>query len=283
MPSATLLGQSLLSGVFVGGLYALMGLGLSLSWAFLRSINLTHLAFVFLAAYMTYGLAHGGAVSPFVAMLLLVPVFFVLGAALHWLFARFNVDEFGSVLATFGMMVIVESIIQGVWTADFRRLETPLGTASWRVGSIFVPVAEAIMFAAAVALLLATWVWLRFTYIGKAMRASAENAPIAAAFGVDHKRLALLMAGIAGGSAAIAGGFIALISTLAPSQIYAWVGVIFATVIMGGLGNPLGILAAGLLIGVSEAMTSAITAPAWAPLVSFTLLIAILILRPGRA
>src|SRR5689334_5755365 len=177
MPSATLLGQSLLSGVFVGGLYALMGLGLSLSWAFLRSINLTHLAFVFLAAYMTYGLAHGGAVSPFVAMLLLVPVFFVLGAALHWLFARFKVDEFGSVLATFGMMVIVESVIQGVWTADFRRLETPLGTASWRVGSIFVPVAEAIMFVAAVALLIATWAWLRFTYVGKAMRASAENAP----------------------------------------------------------------------------------------------------------
>ena len=283
MPSATLLGQSLLSGVFVGGLYALMGMGLSLSWAYLRSINLTHLAFVFLAAYMTYGLAHGGAVSPFVAMLLLVPVFFVLGAALHWLFARFNVDEFGSVLATFGMMVIVESVIQGVWTADFRRLETPLGTASWRVGSIFVPVAEAIMFVAAVTLLIATWAWLRFTYVGKAMRASAENAPIAAAFGVDHKRLALLMAGVAGGSAAIAGGFIALISTLAPSQIYAWVGVIFATVIMGGLGNPLGILAAGLLIGVSEAMTAAIMAPAWAPLVSFTLLIAILILRPGRA
>jgi branched-chain amino acid transport system permease protein len=283
MPSATLLGQSLLSGVFVGALYALMGMGLSLSWAFLRSINLAHLAFVFLAAYMTYGLAHGGAMSPFVAMLLLVPVFFILGAALHWLFARFDVDEFGSVLATFGMMVIVESVIQGVWTADFRRLETPLGTASWRVGSIFVPVAEAIMFVAAVALLIAIWAWLRFTYVGKAMRASAENAPIAAAFGVDHKKLALLMAGVAGGSAAIAGGFIALISTLAPSQIYAWVGVIFATVIMGGLGNPLGILAAGLLIGVSEAMTSAITAPAWAPLVSFTLLIVILILRPGRA
>jgi branched-chain amino acid transport system permease protein len=282
MPSATLLGQSLLSGVFVGGLYALMGLGLSLSWAFLRSINLAHLAFVFLAAYMTYGLAHGGQISPFVAMLLLVPVFFALGAALHWLFDRFDVDEFGSVLATFGMMVIVESVIQGIWTADFRRLETPLGTASWRVGNIFVPVAEALMFAVAVAMLVATWAWLRFTYVGKAMRASAENAPIAAAFGVDHRRLALLMAGVAGGSAAIAGGFIALIATLAPSQIYAWVGVIFATVIMGGLGNPLGILAAGLLIGVSEAMTAAITAPSWAPLVSFTLLIAILILRPGR-
>jgi branched-chain amino acid transport system permease protein len=283
MPSATLLGQSLLSGVFVGGLYALMGLGLSLSWAFLRTINLTHLAFVFLAAYLTYGFAHDGAMSPFVAMLLLVPLFFILGAALHWLFDRFHVDEFGSVLATFGMMVIVEAIIQGIWTADFRRLETPLGTISWRVGTIFVPVAEALMFAVAVGLLIAVWAWLRFTYVGKAMRASAENAPIAAAFGVDHRRLALLMAGVGGASAAIAGGFVAIISTLAPSQIYAWVGVIFATVIMGGLGNPLGILAAGLLIGVSEAMTAAVTAPAWSPLVSFALLIAILILRPGRA
>jgi branched-chain amino acid transport system permease protein len=282
MPSATLLGQSLLSGVFVGGLYALMGVGLSLSWAFLRIINLAHLALVFFAAYLTYALANGLHISAFLAMALLVPVFFALAAALQWLFARFQVDEFASVLATFGMMVIVEAVIQGIWTADFRRLETPLGTASWRVGPIFVPVAEALMFAVAVALLVGIWAWLRFTYVGKAMRASAENAPVAASFGVDHARLSLLMAGVGGASAAIAGGFIALIATLAPSQIYAWVGVIFATVIMGGLGNPLGILAAGLLIGVSEALTMALTAPSWAPVVSFTLLILILILRPGR-
>jgi branched-chain amino acid transport system permease protein len=282
MPSATLLGQSILSGVFVGGLYALMGVGLSLSWAFLRIINLAHLALIFLGAYLTYALAHGGQMSPFLAMALVAPGFFVLGVALQYLFARFEVDEFASVLATFGMMAIVESVIQGIWTADFRRLETPLGTASWRVGPIFVPVAEALMFAVAVTLLVGLWAWLRFTFVGKAMRASAENAPIAAAFGVNHRRLSLLMAGVAAASAAIAGGFIALIATLAPSQIYAWVGVIFATVIMGGLGNPLGILAAGLLIGVSEAVTMAVTAPSWAPLVSFSLLILILILRPGR-
>lgn len=282
MPSATLLGQSILSGVFVGGLYALMGVGLSLSWAFLRIINLAHLALIFLGAYLTYALAHGGQMSPFLAMALVAPGFFVLGVALQYLFARFEVDEFASVLATFGMMAIVESVIQGIWTADFRRLETPLGTASWRMGPIFVPVAEALMFAVAVALLVGIWAWLRFTFVGKAMRASAENAPIAAAFGVNHRRLSLLMAGVAAASAAIAGGFIALIATLAPSQIYAWVGVIFATVIMGGLGNPLGILAAGLLIGVSEAVTMAVTAPSWAPLVSFSLLILILILRPGR-
>ena len=114
------------------------------------------------------------------------------------------------------------------------------------------------------------------------MRAAAEDPAIAAAFGVDHRRLALLLSGVSAAYAAIAGAFIALTQTLAPSQIDAWVGVVFAAVILGGLGNPLGPLCAGLVIGVSEAVTMALTAPAWAPLVSFTLLILVLILRPDR-
>jgi branched-chain amino acid transport system permease protein len=80
----------------------------------------------------------------------------------------------------------------------------------------------------------------------------------------------------------VAGCFLALVYTLAPGQMYAWIGVVFAAVILGGLGNPLGPLAAGIVIGVSEALTMAITAPAWAPLVSFSLLILVLLLRPDR-
>jgi branched-chain amino acid transport system permease protein len=118
--------------------------------------------------------------------------------------------------------------------------------------------------------------------VGKAMRAAAEDPDIAAAFGVDHRRLALLLSGVSAAYAGVAGAFIALIYTLAPSQIYAWVGVVFAVVIMGGLGNPLGPLAAGVVVGISEAVTMALTAPAWAPLVSFTLLILVLLLRPER-
>jgi branched-chain amino acid transport system permease protein len=80
----------------------------------------------------------------------------------------------------------------------------------------------------------------------------------------------------------VAGVCLALGFTLDPSQIYAWVGVVFAAVMLGGLGRPLAPLIAGIVIGVSEAATMAVTAPSWAPLVSFTLLIAILLLRPGR-
>ena len=115
------------------------------------------------------------------------------------------------------------------------------------------------------------------------MRAAAEDAPIAAAFGVNQNALALLLSGTCAALAAVAGVCLALSFTLAPSQIYAWIGVVFAAVMIGGLGSALGPLVAGIVIGVSEAVTMAVTAPSWAPIVSFTLLIALLLLRPGRA
>lgn len=282
MPSATLLGQSLLSGLLVGGLYGLLGLGLSLSWGLLRLINLSHFALVFLGAYLTYQLAGPGGLNPFLAMALIVPAFFLLGVVLQAGFEGFRVGEFASLLVTFGITVIIESVIQGVWTADFRRLESPWATASLRVGPLFLPVIEVLLLAVAAALSLGTWAWLRFTWVGKAMRASAEDPAIAAAFGVEHRRLGLLLSGVGAACAGVAGTFVALVYTLAPSQIYAWVGVVFAVVILGGLGNPLGPLLAGIGIGISEAMTMAVTAPSWAPLVSFTLLILVLLLRPHR-
>jgi branched-chain amino acid transport system permease protein len=119
--------------------------------------------------------------------------------------------------------------------------------------------------------------------LGACLRASAEDAPIAAAFGIHQRRNALLLAGTCSALASVAGVCIALSFTLAPSQIYAWIGVVFAAVMLGGLGRALAPLAAGVVIGVSEAVTMAVTAPSWAPLVSFTLLIAILLFRPGRA
>jgi branched-chain amino acid transport system permease protein len=134
----------------------------------------------------------------------------------------------------------------------------------------------------ALALALGAWAVLSFTDLGKAIRATTEDAPIAAAFGVNEKLLGFLVSGFAASVAAVAGLCLALNHTLAPVQIYAWMGVVFAAVMMGGLGRPIGPLVAGIVIGVSEAITMAVTNPTWAPLVSFSLLIAILLLRPAR-
>ena len=279
MPSFTLLGQSVLAGVFIGALYGLLGLGLTLAWGMLRQINLVHFALAFLGAYLTYQLSAAG-LDPLLSLAIIAPAFFVFGAALHWLLARFRVGPLNTLLVTFGFMVMIEALIQWIWTADFRRLESPYMRTSLKLGPFFVGLGGLLAFVAATALTLATWAWLRWSYLGKAARASAQDGPMASAFGVNRRRLALLLAGLSSAYAAIAGLFIALNHTLAPSQIYSWIGVVFAAVIIGRLGNALGLLAASIFIAASEALTMAVTAPGWAPLVSFTLLIVILLLRP---
>jgi branched-chain amino acid transport system permease protein len=282
MPSLTLLGQALVSGLLAGGIYGLLALGLSLSWGLLRLVNLAHFALALLGAYLTYQLGSALHLSPWLAAAAIVPAFFLIGLGLHAMFTYFRVTEFTSLLVTFGLAVILESLIQWIWTADYRRYETPYATASARLGPLFVPTLELLACLTAATLALATWAWLRLTYVGKALRASAEDPAMAAAFGVNHRIQGFLLSGLSAAYAGIAGAFIALISTLAPAQIWAWVGVVFAVVIIGGLANPIGALLAGLLIGVSESLTMAVVTPAWSPLVAFSVLIVILLARPGR-
>lgn len=251
-----------------------------MTWGLLRVINLANFALAFLGAYLTYQLATSLGLDPILTLVVIAPVFFVVGIALELGFLRFRINELTSLIVTFGLTVILESLIQWIWTADFRRLEWSYTRVSFRVGPLFVGLTGLLAFAAAALLALATWAWLRWSYLGKAARASAQDGPMAGAFGVNRQRLALLLGGLSTAYAAVAGVFIALNHTLAPSQIYSWIGVVFAAVIIGRLGNAFGLLAASVFIAASEALTMAVTAPGWAPLVSFTLLIVILLFRP---
>lgn len=283
LPSATLLFQSILAGLFTGALYGLLGLGLSLSWGMLRQINLAHFALAFLGAYLTYELSTQRGIDPLLTLAFIVPLFFAVGSALHWVLTRFKVSPFNSLLVTFGITVIIEALLQWIWTADYRKLESSYAEHKLRLGPLFLPLPELITLGLGVGLSLAVWVLLRRTDLGKAIRAAAEDGPIAAAFGVNQNALALLLSGLNAALAGVAGVCIALAYTLTPSQIYAWIGVVFACVMLGGLGRPLGPLMAGCIIGVTEALTMAITAPSWAPLVSFSLLMLVLLARPGRS
>lgn len=283
LPSAALLMQSALSGVFIGALYGLLGLGLGLSWGLLHLINLAHFAFAFLAAYVCYQLATVGGVDPFLTLAIIVPAFFLLGVVVQWLLMRFDVSPLNSLLLTFGLTAIVEAGIQGIWTADFRKLDSTYAQQKFRIGELFVPVPELLTLLLAVGLSFGIWAAMRYTDLGRALRAAAEDGPMASAFGVNRKAHALLLSGVCAALAGIAGVCLALSFTLTPSQIYAWFGVVFAAVMLGGLGSALGPLAAGIIIGVSEALTMAVASPSWAPIVSFTLLIVILLVRPGKA
>ncbi len=281
-PSFNLLTQSILSGVFIGALYGLIGLGLGLTWGLLRQINLAHFGLVFLSAYLSYHMASVWGVDPLLTLLILPPVFFMIGVAMQWVLARFEITPFNSLLVTFGITVVIESGIQALWTADFRRMETHYNDLKFIIGSLYVPVPELLTLVLSVTIALSIWAVMRYTDLGKAMRAMAEDGPIASAFGIDQKGLSLILAGLCAALAAVAGICLALTFTLTPSQIFAWVGVVFAAVMLGGLGSPLGPLVAGIIIGVSEAITMAVAAPSWAPIVSFSLLIVVLLFLPGR-
>ena len=282
LPSLNLLLQSILSGIFLGSLYGLVGLGLGLTWGLLRQINLAHFGFLFLSAYASYHMATVWHIDPLLSLLILPPVFFCLGVAMQWLLAKFEITPFNSLLVTFGFTVMIESLVQGIWTADFRRLESHYNDQKFVIGGLYFPVPELITLVLACSLCVAVWAAMRYTDWGKALRAMAQDGPIATAFGVDSQRLSLLLSGLCAALAAVAGICLALSFTLTPSQIFAWVGVVFAAVMLGGLGSALGPLAAGVLIGVSEAVTMAVAAPSWAPIVSFSLLIVMLLLRPDK-
>ena len=279
----TLTVQAIVSGVLVGGLYALMSLGISLSWGVLKIINLAHFAFILLSAYVTYALATGLGWDPFLAVVVTVPVFFVLGGVLQWAFDRFKVSEFESLLVTFGLLIIFESLTRTVWSADFRRIPVelnPYPADSLWIGPIALQLPQLAAFVTAVAVSIGVIYLLERTFFGKAVRALAEDAEIASAFGVDNRRVAMLLSGIAAGLAAMAGVFIAISSALFPGLAVEWFAIVFPVVILGGLGSARGALAAGVLIGVVAGLASVWFGPTASPLVTFLILIATLLFRP---
>jgi branched-chain amino acid transport system permease protein len=169
------------------------------------------------------------------------------------------VNELASLLITFSFAVILEVAIQLYWTADYRRFETHYSTMSIKVGAFYIPCSSSALCMVAGVLAWGTWLWLRKTYVGKALRAAAEDADIAAAYGVDHKKLAYLLSGI---GAAYAGDRRHLHRADRHARAGADLGLarrVFAVVIIGRLGNPLGALLAGMLIGASESIAMAVS------------------------
>src|SRR5690606_40426060 len=117
----------------------------------------------FLGAYLTYQLAGHGGVDPMLTLLMIVPLFFMLGVAVHWVLARFKVTPFNSLLITFGLTIIIEALLQWIWTADYRRLESSYAEHRYRVADVFLPLPELITLGLSVAISVAVWFALKRT------------------------------------------------------------------------------------------------------------------------
>lgn len=278
-----LLAQGIASGVLIGGLYALMSLGLSLSWGALKIINLAHFSFILLSAYLVYQLTVSFDVDPLLTLIVVVPLFFVVGSLLQIFFHWAKLDEFTSLIVTFGFFIILQSMMRTVWSADFRRIESelnPYGTESIFVGSIALPLPQLLAFVVALVIAIAMTFLLSRSYFGKAVRAVSEDLEMARAFGVDPRRVAVILAGLSTAFSGLAGVFIAVGQTIFPGLAVGWFGIVFSVVILGGLGQTMGALTAGVIVGMAAGAAAVIWGPLAAPLVTFLILIAALLFRP---
>lgn len=275
--------QAFISGAMLGGLYAIMAMGLSMTWGLLKLINLAHFGLILLSAYVTFEFTSSTGWDPLLALLITVPSFFVLGVVTHWGFERFRVSEFNSLLVSFGLLLIVVQVITNIWSADFQRLpatENRYAAESLLIAGIALPVPRILNFGVALAVAAIAWYVLTSTYVGKALRAVGQDRDMAAAFGVDYRRVAVVAAGLSASTAALAGCLVSIGGGLFPGLAYEWFGIVFTVVILGGIGNLLGSVGAGLLVGAVSGATATLWQPSYALLVTFLVLVLALLFRP---
>ncbi len=277
-----LLAQILVNGILLGGLYALMALGLALVWGVLNIVNLAHGALIMLGGYATYYLFTGAGIDPFAALPITAVALFVLGYAIQRgiLNLVIRAPMFNTLLITFGIEVVLAYLAQFWFSADFRAINPAYAGANFALGGVTVPSVQAAAFVIAIGLTVAIWLLLLHTRVGRGIRASAQNLVAARLYGVSPKRIYALTFGIGSALAGVAGGLYGLVSQINPYIGGPLTAKSFVIAIIGGLDNPLGVIVGGLALGVIEALTSLYVGPTYRDVASFGILVLVLIVRP---
>jgi branched-chain amino acid transport system permease protein len=274
--------QILVNGLLIGGVYGIAALGLGLVWGVMSVVNVAHGDMLIFFAYMTWVMVATQALNPFVSLVLLIPVGFLVGMGLYRFLVRHLITrsevELMSLVLFFGLGAILFGIAAYLWGSDFRSLPIPLPTI--RVLGVAVPGTRLAAFVIGGGLVLGLSWFFKKTYWGKAIRAVAQSRSAARALGIDPDQVSAVSFGIALAYAGVAGALIAMISPLSPSLGVAYAGRSFAVVVLGGLGNPVGALVAGIVLGLAESFSILWITFSLSPAVAFVLLFLVLILRP---
>ena len=278
-----LLAQVVVSGVLLGGLYALMALGLALVWGVLNIVNLSHGALIMLGAYTSYFLFTVWHIDPFVTLPITAVVLFIVGYVIERGILNFVIrgPMFNTLLITFGIEVILTYLAQLWFSADFRAINPGYAGANFAVAGITIPTVQVLVFAIALGLTIAMWLFLLHTRIGRGIRASAQNLVAARLYGVDPKRIYALTFGLGAALAGVTGGLYGTVSQINPYIGGPLTAKSFAIAIIGGLENPLGVIVGGLVLGIIESLTALYFGSTYRDVASFGVLLLVLILRPS--
>jgi branched-chain amino acid transport system permease protein len=278
-----LLAQILVNGILLGGLYAVMALGLALVWGVLNIVNLAHGAFIMLGAYASWYLYTGAHIDPFLGLPITAVAMFCVGYVLQrgLLNLVVRAPMFNTLLITFGLEVVLTYCAQLAFSADFRTINPPYAGNSWQIGPVTLPVARSAAFVVAIVLTLGMWLFLLHTRLGRAIRATAQNLVAARLYGVEPRHLYAMTFGLGVALAAAAGGLYGTVSQINPYIGASLTAKSFAISIIGGLDNPLGVIVGGLFLGIVESLTTLYIGPTFADVASFGILLLVLIVRPS--
>ena len=284
MVSATHIIQSVISGLFLGAIYALLSVGFSLAWGTMKVLNISHAVFAVLGAYIAYWLFVLGGIDPLFSLPLMVVLLFILGAVVYRLVirpvTRARDPMMASMVVTFGLAIVVENLMSYFWRPDPRILKPPYTGSSFFIGEIAISQGPLVGFALATLAITLLYLFLHNAYTGKAVRATWQNPVGAALVGVNTERVSLITFGLAIASAGIAGVAMAFIYAFYPTVQMLWTLFIFLVTILGGVGSLIGTAIAGLIIGFVMGIGAAFLPFIWVNVLLFGLLLLILMFRP---
>jgi branched-chain amino acid transport system permease protein len=278
----TQLVQTIVLGLLIGGTYALLASGLTLIFGVMRVINIAHGSFLILAAFLTYTAWHATGIDPLVAVLFTTPLMFAFG----WLLYTFAVQRVrgahvsSSVLLTFSIALVVEGLMGLIWGNTSHSVRPSYVDESFHIGEIFLPKAQVYGCALASVVLVALYVVLTRTWLGRAIRASAANPSGAALVGVNVSAVAALAFGVGVGAAGAGGSIVSVLYPFLPGSHYQWIARLLGIIVLGGMGSLPGAVVGALLLGVAETATVSYISPQWATAVPYLVIFVVLLARP---
>ncbi len=278
-----LFGQTFVNGLLMGGVYALIAVGLTMIFGVMNIVNFAQGEFMMLGMYCTWAFAqcfHSN--NPYLLIIPVMAATFLIGMLLYRLFVHpvIGQGDTAYILLTVGLSYFLQNIAQVIWGADPRSIDTPLKSASISLGLLSIIVPRLIAFLLAVLFMLLFGLFLSKTDMGRAMRATSENATVAQILGVNTRVMFLVAFGLGTALSAVAGCIISPMYSIYPRVGQVFATTIFACVIIGGLGDIKGAFVGGILIGLVEAFASSYLALNLAPTCVFAVMLLFMLLKP---
>jgi branched-chain amino acid transport system permease protein len=279
-----LLSEAVVTGVLLGCFYGAVSLGLSVSFGLLDVPHVAHPAFLVLASYVVFIINETFGIDPLVAGLLITPLFFLFGLAAYRLYYE-TFERRGSdagvrgIAFFFGVAFIIEVLIIILFGVDQRSVTAEYIGKSWRIGDMRIPYRMLVAFAVATALTVVLALYLSKTFMGRAIRAVAQDQEALRLMGANPIKVKQWAFGIATAVLGISGALLIIVAPVEPTLDRAYIGRTFCVVVMAGLGSMSGTLVAAIILGVAESIVLSLS-PSWAPAISFAMLLGVLAVRP---